>query len=109
MQLRYLENVILKKATKITQTNGVKMNTYEEIKTYKIQKQDIEDEISATIYGADINEMIRISSIRYELEQYLETKNNNTGDNVSKYYIFYKGFIYKIVSVKEHWIDMRRI
>lgn len=109
MQLRYLENVILKKATKTTQSNGIKTNTYEEIKSYKIQKQDIEDEISATIYGADINEMIRISSIRYELEQFLETKNNNTNDNVSKYYIFYKGFIYKIVSVKSHWIDMRRI
>ncbi len=109
MQLRYLESVILKKAIKITQANGIKINTYQEIKPYKVQRQDIEDEVSATIYGADINEMVRISSVRYELERYLESKNNNTSDNISKYYISYKGFIYKIVSVKPHWIDIKRI
>ena len=55
MQLRYLEPIVLKKATKQKQDNGTRINTYTDIKPYKIQVEDILDETSVSIYGATIN------------------------------------------------------
>ena len=110
MQLRYLVDISLKKANKEKQKNGVSISTYKEIKKYKVQKKDLTaDEISASIYGANVSKMYRINSPKKDLEKYLLPKVDNTEDNVSKYFIFLDNIKYQIVSVKENWIDITRI
>lgn len=109
MQLRYLENVELYKANKVKQANGVKINVYTKIDDYKVQKQEITDEASISIYGATINKMYRISSPRKVLETYLKPKINDRQDNVSLYFIKYNNVLYKINAVRENWIDIEYI
>lgn len=105
-QLRYLKIIELDKATTTTQTNGARVSVYAKVGDYRVQTQELTDEISASIYGADINRMYRISSPRYNLEAFLATKNNNSGDNVSQYSFLLNNARYKIRAVKEHWIDI---
>ena len=106
MQLRYLESIVLKKATKTKQNNGTYINTYEVINNYNVRVQEITDEASITIYGATVNKMYRISSPRQELESYLKTKLNDSSDNISKYYIGYNNGLYKISTVRKNWVDI---
>lgn len=107
MQLRYLESVELVLATKTKQANGTYIDTYTKIADYSIQKQELTDEVSASIYQADINKIARIKSINSELEGYLKGKVNNESDNVSKYFIIIDEVKYKIISVKEKWVDIQ--
>lgn len=109
MLLRYLENAYLKKATKTKQPNGTYIEELEDVEIYKVQTQDLNDEISASVYGANVYKMIRIKSVRNELEDYLYTKVNNKQDNVSNYYIFINNRKYKIVSVNVKGIDLELI
>ena len=109
MQLRYLKSVDLKKATKEKQPNGTYIETLTQIASYDIHKQYLNDDVSVSIYGADINKILRISSIKHELEQYLEPLVSNEEDNVSKYYIILDNTKYKIRSVRENWIDIEAI
>ena len=106
MQLRYLEEVVLKKATKTKQDNGSYVNTYTEILNYKVQIEELTDAISASIYGATINKMYRISSQLKALETYLKPKINSSDDNLSLYFIEYNNGLYKITSVRNSWIDI---
>lgn len=106
MQLSRLKPAELKVATKTKQANGSSVDTYTKVADYKVILQELTDEVSASIYGADINKTYRISSPRQVLEKYLQTKLNNTSDNVSKYFLFVGDKQYKIVSVKEHWVDV---
>lgn len=99
MLLRYLKPVILKKSTIVKQSNGSRKEEYDAIKTYKVQVQELDDEISASIYGASIVNMLRIKSPLFKLESVLKTKINNNADNISKYYIFIDDNKYKIKSV----------
>lgn len=109
MLLRYLENAYLKKATKTKQPNGTYTESLEDVKTYKVQTQELNDEIAVSVYGANVYKMIRIKSIRNELEDYLYTKVNNKQDNISAYYIFINNRKYKIVSVNVKGIDLELI
>lgn len=109
MQLRYLKEILLKKAVKIKQPNGTYIETLNLISPYSVQKQELNDDVSASIYGADLNKMARIKSINGELEAYLKTKLNNDSDNISKYYIIMDEIKYKITSVHEKWIDIQAI
>jgi hypothetical protein len=106
MQLRYLKSVDLKKATREKQPNGTYIETLTQIASCDIQKQDLNDDVSVSIYGADIIKILRIHSIKRELEAYLETKVNNEEDNISKYYVILNGVKYKIKSVRENWVDI---
>lgn len=106
MQLRYLEPTILKKATKEKQDNGTRVNIYTDIKSYKIQVEDILDETSVSIYGATINKMYRISTPRHQLEKYLKPKLTNKIDNISYYYISYNNALFSIKAVKNNWLDI---
>ena len=106
MQLRYLEEVILKKATKVKQANGSHINTYTTIGSYNLQLEELTDATSASIYGATINKMYRISSPLKALETYLKPKINSTDDNVSLYFIEYNNGLYKITAVRNNWIDI---
>lgn len=110
MLLRYLKNVTLNKATKIKQLNGTYTNSYTKIDDYKVQMQDLtDDEISASIYGANITKMLRISSPLNKLEKYLLPKVNNKADNISQYYIIFDNRTYKIASVSNNRIDIELV
>ena len=106
MQLRYLKSVDLKKATKTKQSNGTYIETLTLISSYSIQTQELNDDVSASIYGSDLNKITRIKSVNSELEMYLKSKMNNAEDNISKYYIIMDKIQYKIKSVRENWIDI---
>jgi len=107
MLLRYLSPITLKKATKEKQANGTYSNTYEVISNHNVQMQNLmDDSVSATIYGAKINKMLRISSPLGNLEEYLLPKVENQQDNISNYYIFIDNKTYKIVSVSNDRIDI---
>ena len=105
-QLRYLETIDLEKETLVKQNNGVKTATYQNVGEYLVQIQELTDEISASIYGADVNRMYRISSPNRNLEGFLFSKVNNTSDNVSLYVIVYNGARYRINVVRRNWIDI---
>lgn len=108
MLIRNKQIVILKKATKIKQANGNYINEYQYIDEYPVQKQTLEDEVSATIYGANLNNVIRLKSPHCRLEKYLITKLNNKEDNISKYFIFINDVCYKITAVTERKIDIEK-
>ena len=109
MQLRYLKNITLKKSIKEKQSNGINIETYKTIKLFRIQIQELTDEVSASIYDLNINKIIHIKSHLNELENYLMLKLNNNSDNVSKYFLFLNNTKYKINSVKSNWIDIERV
>lgn len=104
--VRYLENVKLLKTEKVKQNNGTYINDYTEIDNYKVQAQRLSDEISATIYGANINKMYKITSPLKDLENFLVSKVNNKQDNISLYFIEYKNSKYKVVSATEEMIEI---
>lgn len=109
MQLRYLQKATLKEAVKIKQKNGSSISEYKDIKDYNFIQQDLTDEVSASIYGADINKMMRIRTPRAELEKYLLPKVNNTSDNISNYFIFIDNVGYRIKAVTKAKIDIDRL
>lgn len=109
MLLRYLKLVIVKKATKTKQSNGTYKEALEVVKKCRIQEQELNDEISASIYGANVYKMLRIKSVRNVLEDYLYSKVNNKADNISFYYVFIGNKKYKIVSVNSRGIDLELI
>lgn len=99
MLIRHLKTITLKKSVTTKQANGSRKEEYEIIKDYEVQKQELDDQISASIYGANIINMCRIKSPLLDLESLLQTKLNNTNDNISKYFIFINENKYKIKSV----------
>jgi hypothetical protein len=110
MLLRYLKPTTLHKAEKTKQKNGIYTNSYTKINDYKVQTQNLtDDEVSATIYGANINKMLRLSSPLHELEKYLLPKVDNKTDNISLYYIKYNDKLYKINAVAEDRVDIELV
>ena len=109
MLLRYLKPITLKKATKTKQPNGTYTDTYEAIDNYNVQKQTLESEVDAQVYGADISKMLRLISPYNKLENYLLEKLSNKEDNVSKYVIYDNGVKYKIVAVSPNKVDIKRL
>lgn len=105
-QLRYLEAVELDESAKVKQSNGVSIATYTKVGDFTVQVQELSDEISASIYGADINRMYRISSPHGSLEAFLKQKVNSTSDNISKYSIVYQGNRYRVRVVRNNWVDI---
>lgn len=106
MQLRYLKSVDLKKATKTKQPNGTYIETLTLISSYQVQTQELNDDVSVSVYGADLHKITRIKSVNGELEVYLKSKLNNEEDNISKYYIYLDNVKHSIKSVREKWIDI---
>lgn len=107
IQLRYLKTIWLDSITRSKAANGSPVITFAHISSHQIQRQEIDDEISASIYGADINNMLRISSPHHELETLLYGKVNLSSDNITNYAIEIDTFVYEIRSVKEKWIDLK--
>ena len=106
MQLCRLKPCVLLRGTRTKSSIGTYVIEYQELGFYKVISQELQDEVSASIYGANIDKTLRISSPRKKLEKLLGTKTNSQADNISNYAIEYEGKIYKIVSVKTNWIDM---
>ena len=109
MLIRYLKPIMLKKSITVKQENGSRTEGYEDINEYQTQIQEIDDQVSTSIYGASITKMLRVKSPLLKLENYLETKLNNTADNISKYYIFIGDNKYKIKSVGNKGIDIELV
>lgn len=107
--IRYLKEVSLLKSTKVKQPNGVYVKSYTEIGTYNVKIDELQDEVSATIYGANIDKMLNISDALGVLSCYLSPKVENTNDNISLYFIQIDNTLYKIVSVKKKSINIERI
>ena len=105
-QLRRLREVILQKSIKAKQLNGTLLQTYQDIGVYKVIEQEITDKVFSSIYGANINKMLRLASVHEELEQLLQSKSNDTADNISLYFILIGAKRYKIVSAYKGWIDV---
>lgn len=108
-QINRLKDWTLLKSEKSKQKNGTYIDRMLQISKYKAISQDIMDQVSASIYGADINKITRISTPFNELEKFLETKNNTSEDNISLYFLEYNRKKYKIISVKKQWIDIELI
>ena len=108
-QLTRLESIDLYKVGKETLPDGDSQETETLIGTYKVITQELNDNVSATIYGADINKILRISSVNKILEILLKEKLNNTSDNISKYRFHYNNSIYKVKDVKSKYIDIERL
>lgn len=110
MLIKNLEIATLKKADKTkTNTGNLVHDKYTKIADYKIQVQTLQDEVSSNIYGSDVNKMLRIASPLHDLEAYLLPKVDNKIDNISTYYIFYKNTQYRIVAVRDYYIDISRL
>lgn len=110
MLIKNLEKATLKKGIKErTATGNLIVSKYEKINDYRIQEQTLQDEVTSTIYGADVNKMLRVASPLHRLERYLLPKVDNVNDNVSDYYLFYKDVQYKIVAVRSYYIDLKRV
>lgn len=101
MQERYLKDISLYKITPTKQTNGTYINTYTLIDTYRGLLEALQDEISASIYGSLLNKMYRIRSVKNALELYLESI-----EKISEYCIVYNNMRFKVVSVKDKYIDI---
>lgn len=108
-QLIRLKDVDLYNNTSTQQPNGEYVKVATKIASYKVIIEEIRDAISASIYGADLNKMLRISSINSELENYLFTKLNNSSDNISKYQIYYGNNKYDIENLTRKYIDCKRV
>ena len=106
MLLRYLKSVKLEKATTTKRENGTPQYLFSDVKMFRVQEQILDDEVSASIYGANLYKMIRIKSVRNGLENYLYTKINNKEDNISNYYINIDNKRYKIKAVNPKGIDL---
>lgn len=108
-QLTRLRIATLYRVTKIPLSNGDIEEQLTNIGNYKIITQELNDAVSATVYGADINKVLRIASVNKVLEILLKEKLNNTADNISKYRISYDNTMYKITDVKTKYIDIERL
>ena len=109
MQLRRLQECILYKATKSRAANGAVVNSYTSVKGYRVIVQPLTDEVSASIYGADVNKTYRISSPHGFLECFLLNKLSNKADNISGYVIGIDDKKYEILTVKKDWVDVKII
>lgn len=105
-QLRRLKLVTVLEQIRSKRADGTTAESYTPVKDYRVILQELTDEVSVATYGANVNKMIRISSPHESLSKWLKTKNNDTADNTSKYRILVENERYKIVSVKENWVDV---
>lgn len=106
-QLRYLKTCSLYLSIKVKQPNGYPIDTYTKVDDYSVRIQELDDEISTSIYGAGITNLLRLSSILGSLEIFLKEKLNENADNITRYTIVIGSKRFKILSVKENWIDIK--
>lgn len=108
-QIIRLKELDLYKVISTQSADGDFIKTYEFVKSYKVEREELRDTLSATIYGSDINKVMRFSSLRNELESYLYTKLNNSNDNISKYQVKFEDNYYKIEDLTRKYVDVKRL
>jgi len=106
--VRYLKEAKILKAVKEKQSNGSYVKSFQLVDTYNVQINTLEDEISATIYGANIDKMLSIMDSLERLYMFFIAKVDNIQDNISLYYVQIDNVKYKIKSVKESGIIIER-
>ena len=109
MLLRYIEDATLLKTEKTKQDNGTYIESVSEVKKYKVQTQELTDEVSFSIYGANIFKMLRIRSVDKKLEEYLYARANNKTDNPSMYIVKIGQYQYKVKAVNQSGVDLELI
>lgn len=109
MELCKLETITLKNASKEKQSNGVYKDTYKDVLNYKVWIQSLDDEVSASIYGANLYKVKRLKTPKKDLETFLISKTNNEVDNISKYFIEYDNNLYKINDAKKSGVTIERL
>ena len=57
--IRHLQEVSLLKSIKEKQDNGQYVKTYTLVNKYNVMIRNLEDEVSATVYGSNINNMLK--------------------------------------------------
>ena len=88
MLLKNLKDITLYKVkSRSKQANGTYIYEYEKVNDYKITPQELSDEISADIYGASINNMLRVASPLKDLESLLYSKVKCKQKNAQKHHI----------------------
>ena len=109
MQIRYLERCELYSETENKADNGYRTKVHTFVRSFMVQAQEVMDEVSATVYGSKVTNMLRLTSVRNELEKYLAAKNiDSSSDNISNYTIVMseRKKRYKIVAVKKLFCDV---
>lgn len=106
MQLRYLQECTLSVLSSIKQANGTYQKVSSFVDKYKVQMEELSDQVSSSVYGANMLKTYRLTSPYHKLENYLIDKTGCEEDNVSKYQISINDYNYKIVAVKRNWIDI---
>lgn len=112
MRIIRLEDCSLFKLGRTVGEDGDTIETYEKIKEYKVEIQYVDDTLQVDNftyyinYAPDIDKVLRVASIRNELETYLLPKNNNKEDNISNYVLEYKEDKYRILKVTPKYIDV---
>lgn len=106
--IRYLTEAKVLKSVKEKQANGSYVKSFQLVDTYNVQINNLEDEISATIYGANIDKMLSIMDALKKMYVFFIGKVDNIQDNISLYYIQIGNVKYKINSVKESGIVIER-
>ena len=107
--IRNLKEVKLLKSTRIKQPNGTYVNEYVEQGPYRVSIHELNDEISATIYGTNVVNMLAIGTALGDLEELLKSKVNNKEDNIGLYFIKINNSIYKINSVSKKSVSIERL
>jgi len=106
MKLTRLEEVTLHKLEKVTLPDGERAEQLDEGVTYQALIQYLDDDVAVATYGADVDKVHRVATIRNELEDFLLPKVANKAGNISDYIITYNGNNYNILRVTPRYIDM---
>ena len=112
MRIMRLEDATLYHLIRTVGEDGDTIESYEEVKKYKIELQYLDDNLVVkdnvvrVNYIANVDKTYRVASIRNELEKYLLPKNNNKKDNISDYLLEYNDNKYRIEKVTPKYIEI---
>lgn len=106
MKLTRLEDITLHKLSKVTLPDGERVDQVDDGVKYDAIIQYLDDKVAVAMYGADINKVHRVATIRNELEHFLLPKVENKQGNISEYIITYNDNNYSILKVTPRYIDM---
>lgn len=106
MKLTRLEDIKLHKLEKVTLPDGERTEQPDEGVSYQALIQYLDDEVATATYGADVDKVHRVATIRNEMEDFLLPLVENKSGNVSNYIIEYNGNMYSILRVTPRYVDM---
>ncbi len=108
-QLRYLIDVTVCQMTRNVNEIGETYESADELLSYPCYVTDNTNAINDNNYGATIRNRKRISSVRNELEEFLINIVDYTSENVSYYRLKIGTKMFKIIDVKQTYVDAELI